>query len=215
MAVQEIEVVGVTELWLNQRGVPDLTSSHGTLSPQLRGENWDTEEGQSQKKNGKKEPRVQSLHSRLGVSYACPELFLMQSGLSLGARPAIVHLLFQTAAWAEKYLVWLFIRRGCSSSREVFGYYQYCCCHGPWGYEAKGSATGLRGGDRGLVWLSHNNRGCPSPLGRPRLDPPERVTEWMATVTFSQACVLEYSKWEFQTLPTHTHTHTHSVPDLW
>jgi len=62
------------------------------------------------KKKGKKEPRVQSLHSRLGDSYACPGLFLMQSALSLGPRPAIMHLLFKTAAWAEKYLVWLFIR---------------------------------------------------------------------------------------------------------
>lgn len=60
MAVQEFDVVGVTELSPNQQGVLDLPPNHGTFSPQLRGENGDTEEGQSKKKKGKKE-RTQGL----------------------------------------------------------------------------------------------------------------------------------------------------------
>lgn len=65
-----------------------------------------------------------------------------------------------------------------SSGGGVFGYYQYCCCHGPWGYEAKGSGRkGLgvtEGGDRGLVWWSRNNRKCPSPLDRPHPNPTKK-----------------------------------------
>lgn len=219
MAVQEFDVVGVTELSPNQQGVPDLPSSHGTFSPQMQGENRDTEEGQSKKKKkkkGKKEARVQSLHSRLGVSYACPELFLMQSALSLGARPAIMHLLFKTAAWAEKYLVWLFIRWGRLLLQRSVWLLSILLLSWPLGLWGKGVCHRVTGGGGGWGWLglslvSHNNRGCPSPLGQPRLDPPERVTEWMATVTFSQACVLEYGKWEFRRLP----AHTHNTPHLW
>lgn len=53
MAVQEFDVVGVTELSPNQQGVLNLPSNHGTFSPQLQGENRDTEEGQSKKKERK------------------------------------------------------------------------------------------------------------------------------------------------------------------
>lgn len=180
--------------------------SLGCCHPSCEGKTETQKRVNQRKKKGKKEPRVQSLHSRPGVSYACPELFLMQSALSLGARPAIVHLLFQTAAWAEKYLVWLFIRQGRLLLQRSVWLLSILLLSWPLGLWGKGLCHGVTGGgDRGLVWLSHNNRGCPSPLGRPRLDPPERVTEWMATVTFSQTCVLEYSKWEFQRLPAHTH----------
>lgn len=97
---------------------PQTSGASQTLSltmwcchPSNKGETKTKRRGQSKKRERKKDPRVQSLHTRPGISYACPELFLMQSALLLGARPAIVRPLFQTMVWAAKYLVWLFITR--------------------------------------------------------------------------------------------------------
>lgn len=104
---------GKLRWWASQK-CPQTSGASQTLSstmwcchPSYKG-GKDQEKGQSKKR---KDPRVQSLHTRPGISYACPELFLMQSALLLGARPAIVRPLFQTAVLATKYLVWLFITR--------------------------------------------------------------------------------------------------------
>ncbi len=213
MAVQEIEVVGVTEMSPNQRGVPDLPIILGMLSPQLRGGNGDTEEGQSKKRERKE--RTQG--SKFALEAGC---FLCLSWAVFNA----VH----PVAWCETRFCAPFVP-GCGLGWEVLSLaihetrpapppekclatINIVAVMAPGVMRQRALPRGYWGGDRGLVWLSHNNRGCPSPLGRPRLDPPERVTEWMATVTFSQACVLEYSKWEFQRLPTHTHT-VHQISD--
>ncbi len=207
MAVQEIEVVGVPEMSPNQRGVPDLPSILGTLSPQLQGENGDTEEGQSKKKERKE--RTQG--SKFALEAGC---FLCLSWAVFNAvRPV---------AWCEtRYcapfvpdsgLGWEVLSLAIHQTRpapppeKCLATINIVAVMAPGVMRQRALPRGYWGGDRGLVWLSHNNRGCPSPLGQPRLDPPERVTEWMATVTFSQACVLEYCKLEFQRLPTHTQT---------
>ncbi len=141
-----IEVVGVTEMSPNQQGVPTFLSSLGCCHPSCEGETETQKRVNQRKEKGKKEPRVQSLHSRPVVSYACPEQFLMQSTLSLGARPAIVHLLFQTAAWAEKYLVWLFIRRGRLLLQRSVWLLSILLLSWPLGLWGKGLCHGVTGG---------------------------------------------------------------------
>lgn len=164
----------------NQRGVPDLNFNHVMLSPQFEGKTK-TKSRVNQRK--KKEERSQG------------SKFALKAGRFLCLSWAVFNAV-RPFAWCETHYCAPFVpdsglgweilslaihhMKTVSSSREVFGYYQYCCCHGPWGYEAKGSGRkgqGVTGGDRSLVWWSHNNRKCPSPLGRPRPDPPERATE--------------------------------------